>query len=159
MCNYLNTTGSIVLNSMRDRAFVDTNILIYLISDDERKKAIAEQVLVEDFDQRVLVVSTQVINEFVAVSMRKDLLEVAETMQLAAEFMEIFECRPVGKSTIRRAFDVVRGYRFSYWDSLIVAAALESHCTALYSEDLQHGQILEHLRVVNPFRISGVHST
>lgn len=145
-------------NSMRDRTFIDTNILIYFISDDEPKKTLAKQILVEDFDQRILVISTQVINEFVAVSMRKDLLAVTEATLLAEEFMDIFECQSVSKATIHRAFDVVRRYRFSYWDSLIVAAALESDCTVLYTEDLQHGQVLEHLQVVNPFETSGVHS-
>ena len=51
-----------------------------------------------------------------------------------------------------RALELQERYRFSFWDALIVAAALEAGCTRLLTEDLQHGQVIEGLRVENPFR-------
>ncbi|MDP3217965.1 MAG: hypothetical protein Q8S73_27920, partial [Deltaproteobacteria bacterium] len=54
--------------------------------------------------------------------------------------------------TLAAAFEIRERYRFSWWDSLIVASALETECEQLYTEDLQHGQIIEdRLRIVNPF--------
>lgn len=59
---------------------------------------------------------------------------------------------PVSLHTVHKAWEIKRCYQFSYWDSLIVAAALEGKCSTLFSEDLQHGQILENRLVVkNPF--------
>ncbi len=54
----------------------------------------------------------------------------------------------------RRGLDIMRRYGFSFYDSLIVAAALEAKCRILYSEDLQDGQIIEKLMIVNPFNQS-----
>ncbi len=66
---------------------------------------------------------------------------------------------PVASSTILLALDIAQRYGFSYYDSLIVAAAREADCARLYSEDLQHGQVLESgLTIINPF-LSGKSST
>ena len=101
-----------------------------------------------------MVISSQVISEFVYVSIRKSLLERGEAFSLAKEFMDIFAFSMIKKSTIFKAFEVMCRYNFSYWDSLIVASALENDCSILYSEDLQHGQIIEdRLKILNPFNL------
>jgi len=133
---------------MSDRIFVDTNILVYSIANDPQKRVIADAVLLN----REIVVSPQVISEFVAVSLRKQILPQAQTIAYARQFMQVFEVTALTKQSVSSAFDVMTRYQFSYWDSLIIAAALESQCPWLYSEDLQDGQHIEKtLTIYNPF--------
>jgi predicted nucleic acid-binding protein len=66
--------------------------------------------------------------------------------------MQVFEVIALTKQTVASAFDMMTRYQFSYWDSLIIAAALENQCPWLYTEDLQDGQQIEKtLTVYNPF--------
>jgi predicted nucleic acid-binding protein len=133
---------------MSDRIFVDTNILVYSIANDPQKRTIADMVLLK----QEIVVSPQVISEFVAVSIRKQILPPQQAMTYATQFMQVFEVTALTKQTVTSAFDIVTRYQFSYWDSLIIATALESHCPWLYTEDLQDGQQIEKtLTIYNPF--------
>lgn len=133
---------------MNDKIFIDTNILIYSISDEPQKRAIAHAVLLN----HEIVVSPQVINEFVATGIRKRMLLQDQAVAYARQFMQIFEVTVMTQHTIASAFDVMVRYQFSYWDSLIVAAALEGQCLQLYTEDLQDGQQIEkRLTIYNPF--------
>ena len=133
---------------MSDRIFVDTNVLVYSIANDRQKRTVAEQVLLDN----EIVLSPQVINEFVAVTLRKRILPSEQVISYATKFMQVFEVTAMTRQTISAALDVMTRYQFSYWDSLIVAAALESRCPYLYTEDLQDGQkVEEFLTVYNPF--------
>lgn len=133
---------------MSDRIFIDTNVLVYSIADDRQKRTIAERVLLDN----EIVVSPQVINEFVAVTLRKRVLPKEQVISYAINFMEVFEVTAMTQQTVATALDLMTRYQFSYWDSLIVAAALESSCPFLYTEDLQDGQEIEgFLTVYNPF--------
>ncbi|MCI5210213.1 MAG: PIN domain-containing protein [Candidatus Electrothrix sp. ATG2] len=141
-------THSIVRSFMSDRIFIDTNVLVYSIADDRQKRTTAERVLLDN----EIVVSPQVINEFIAVTFRKRILPKEQVVSYATKFMEVFEITALTQQTVSAALDVMTRYQFSYWDSLIVAAALESRCPYLYTEDLQDGQeIKEVLTVYNPF--------
>ncbi|MBU0567013.1 PIN domain-containing protein [bacterium] len=135
---------------MKDkRTFVDTNILIYYVSNDTPKKNIAKDLLI---DNRKIVISSQVIAEFVAVTTRKQILSYTQSVGYANEFMDILELAIISKETIRSSFEIVSKYGYSLWDGLILAAALENNCSILYTEDLQDGQIIEDsLRITNPF--------
>ena len=114
---------------MNDRSFVDTNVLVYLFSDEPEKQQRANELLVSAPPEETLVISTQVIGEFVNVCLRRRLLSEAET-----------------------AMRLHERYGYAWWDSVLVATALEADCTILYSEDLQDGQVIEgRLRIVNPF--------
>ena len=133
---------------MSGKFFADTNILIYSVSDDSRKRNIAERLLIGE----EVVVSPQVISEFVAVALRKKILERTKVIEYARKFLYIFNVATISSSTVSTALDIMTRYQFSYWDSLILAAALESSCEIVYSEDLQSGQIIEErLTVINPF--------
>ncbi len=134
---------------MSDRIFVDTNILVYSISNDQTKRTIADSLLLK----HDIVVSPQVINEFVAVTLRKKILPAQQVIAYATQFMQVFEVTSTSRHTIASALEVMTRYQFSYWDSLIVAAAVESLCPWLYTEDLQDGQKIENsLLVYNPFQ-------
>ena len=133
---------------MSDRIFIDTNVLVYSISNDQQKREIADTLLLT----HEIVISPQVISEFVAVTLRKRILPPHQVVAYATQFMQVFEMATMTQQTILSALDVMTRYQLSYWDSLIVAAAVESLCPWLYTEDLQDGQTLENsLTIYNPF--------
>ena len=83
---------------------------------------------------------------------RKQGANLVAAHEVAESLLELCKVVPVDKSTIREAIRLVRSYKLSHWDSLIVAAALLAGCEKLYSQDMQHGQIFEEqLKVINPF--------
>jgi predicted nucleic acid-binding protein len=134
---------------MNDNVFIDTNILIYFVSNDEPKKIIAKDILIKE---AINIISSQVIGEFVAVTRKKGILPSEDIIRFANEFMDIFNFVLIGKETIKLSFEIHRRYKFSSWDSLIIASALENDCKILYSEDMQHNQLIDRkLRIVNPF--------
>ena len=137
---------------MSDNLFVDTNILVYSVADDLRKRVIAEELLMQD----LIVISPQVISEFVAVTLRKRILEPTKVTEYARKFLRAFQITVTSAETIAIALEIMTKYRLSYWDSLILAAALESSCSVVYSEDLQAGQVIEgRLTIINPFVSEG----
>lgn len=131
---------------MSDRCFVDTNVLLYLIGPDERKATRAEEVLVEG-----AWISVQVLNEFANVARRKHSLDWDELEQTLAGIASCCHVAALDQAVHRRGLAVARRYRLSVYDAMIVAAALEARCTRLWSEDLQHGQVLDGLTILNPF--------
>lgn len=135
---------------MSDRIFIDTNILVYGHSaDDAEKRSIVSPLL---RSEERSVISTQIIGEFVNVSLRKQLYSFEELMSLVSGFQRVFEIVPVLPSTFNEALGIKQRYGFSWWDSVVVASALEAKCDVLMSEDLQDGQIIGgRLTVSNPF--------
>ena len=137
---------------MGDNVFIDTNILVYLYSEDEPEK---QSVALNIFDHAHCVTSTQVLNEFCAVCLRK-LRIPADKVQLSIkEIVEHCKLCYIDLGTIQNALSLHRKYGYTYYDCLILASALENDCALLYSEDLQSNQILENkLKIVNPFASS-----
>lgn len=150
MGNYLQTILLTEKRSMNDKIFIDTNILVYSIADDLRKRSIAEALLMKEG----VVISPQVISEFVAVTLRKQILEPPKVVEYAQKFLKVFHVTVMTADTITLALEIMTKYRLSYWDSLILAAAVESACMTLYSEDLHDGQRIEdQVVIINPFKI------
>jgi predicted nucleic acid-binding protein len=134
---------------MNARVFVDTNLLIYSISDDVNKASKIERLLQEPFS---FVISTQVISEFAHTCYRKNLLSQTDIRSAVEDFLLFFDLATIGETTIKTAFDLKARHSFSWYDALIVAAALENGCETLYSEDMQHGLVIEkRLSIQNPF--------
>lgn len=91
------------------------------------------------------------LNEFSAILIKNGIDDKA-IQQRVAEIIENTTVNSVPTGTILYAWEIRLKYKFSYWDSLIIASALESNCSALYTEDLQHGQVIEKkLKILNPF--------
>jgi len=137
---------STAMNAMIDLSFADTNLVLYTIGKDVIKKTIARDILANR-----PVVSAQVINEAVNVCLRR----FAFTRERAYTFADILmlrtDVRALDETTIRKSAEIAIRYQFSNWDSLIIAAALLANCNTLYSEDMQHGQIIDaRLTIVNP---------
>lgn len=130
------------------RIALDTNVLIYchsLTCEDKMLIAI-------DFFNKTPVVSSQVISEYLNVMRNKFGMEKNAIMQLCSSWLKQCDVQPVVQSTVKLAQDLISKYGFQIFDGLIVAAALEANCDILYSEDMQHGQIVEDtLEIVNPF--------
>lgn len=129
--------------------FVDTNVLLYLVSADSRKAAIAEAALADGTGH----VSVQVLNEFVAVSRRKARLNWDEIDEVVSTVREVCQVHPLGLETHDAARALARKHQLGIYDASIVASALLAGCDVLCSEDFQHGQRFGGvLRVRNPFR-------
>lgn len=136
---------------MKDKVFIDTNLLIYSISSDSTKAIKIERLLTEPFD---FIISTQVINEFVHTCNRKNLLSSADIRQVVESFLLFFNLATIQESTILAAFDLRSRYNFSWYDALIVSVAIEHGCSILYSEDMQHGLSIDNQLVIqNPLLI------
>jgi predicted nucleic acid-binding protein len=131
------------------RVFCDTNVLIYAYSVTEPLKAdIANRVL---FEQQSII-STQVINEFINTCYKKLKLSDAQVKQATSELMQSFHVLPFSGNTQLKALDIKSRYKLQYYDSLIIATALENGCNILHSEDMQHGLVIDgQLKIVNPF--------
>jgi predicted nucleic acid-binding protein len=134
---------------MSDRVFFDTNIFVYLNSaDDPEKKEIARRAI-NTFDG---VVSTQVVGELCNVLLRKFGTAAGIVKETVAAIDATVSVVPVSVSTMGKAIDIRERYAYSFYDSLILAAALESDCAYVFSEDMQDGQDLEQkLKIVNIF--------
>lgn len=139
---------------MNDKIFFDTNLLIYLYSEDETEKQAKLQQLVKNYQNRWI--STQVLNELSNTLRKKFKLEYSEIQNVLAEIGSQFQIAVVHVQTIESALKIATDYRYSYYDSLIIATALELSCNFLYSEDMQHGQLIKRqMRIFNPLILEG----
>ena len=129
------------------KPFFDTNILLYLLSNDDAKADRAEELLGAGG-----VVSIQVLNEFTSVATRKLSMPIAEVREVLNTVRAICRVDPLTVEIHDRGLDIVERYRFSLYDAMIVASALLGECPTLYSENLQSRQrIDDQLTIINPF--------
>ena len=131
-----------------NRIALDSNILIYNHDlDNENKRLIARGLFKE-----TPVVSSQVISEYLNVMKRDFKMQKQELMYLCTLWLEKCSVQPVVLSTMKLAQSLITRYDFQMFDGIIIAAALEANCNIIYSEDMQHGQVIEKtLKIVNPF--------
>lgn len=134
---------------MKDKLFLDSNILVYCYStSDMHKRGIARALASMDNVH----ISTQVLNETTNVLAKKYSISWGDLAKLIDDFENNFTVRLVSISEIRKSCGIAERYGFSFFDSLMIASALECNCDILYSEDMQNGQIIEdNLKIVNPF--------
>lgn len=126
--------------------FFDTNVLLYLISEDITKADRAETLLALGG-----VISVQVLNEFAAVALRKQAVNFTELRQILATIRAVCVVKPVDIETHELGLNLAERHRFSINDGLIIAAALRAGCSLLYTEDLHDGQTIEQLTIRDPF--------
>jgi predicted nucleic acid-binding protein len=137
---------------MTDRAFIDTNLAVYAYVENDRDKHRASfRLLGEMLVKKDIYISTQVLHEFYVVLTRYKRTH-AEITGYIREITRSANVKAVSLATVEKCLQLKEKYGFSYWDSLILASALECGCTLLFTEDLQHNQIIEgSLRIRNPF--------
>jgi predicted nucleic acid-binding protein len=134
--------------------FLDTNILVYALDRDApAKQKIAEQLVSDALGTRHGLISIQVVQEFISLALRK--FERRMTIPECREYLQIVLlplCQYFPSiSSYDRALQVVQETDYHFYDALIVAAAIESGCRTLLTEDLQHGRQIQGLTILNPF--------
>ncbi len=132
---------------MRDNYFLDTNILIYAVGNLAEKKERAIDLICPD-----AWISPQVLGESITVMSRKLGYTSQQIRAIIEQFLHAMPIEPLTEDTVHAALTLMKRYGYTYYDSQILASALQAACPIVYSEDLQHGQLIDGcLRIVNPF--------
>ena len=130
-----------------DRAFFDTNVLIYAFALNDPRSDAAENLLA-----RGGVVAVQTLNEFVAVAQRKLSMPWKEVLDaLDAILVLCPKPVPLTLQVHQKGLQIARQHRYRIYDSQMIAAALQAACHTFFSEDMQHGQVIDTLTIRNPF--------
>jgi len=130
-----------------ERIFIDSNVMIYAyFKQDEKKQRVSKQLIAQN-----AVISTQVLQEMTNTLHRKMKVDYSIVRSILQECLQNCDINTNTSDTVFLALDIAKRYSFSFYDSLIIAAALESKCTTLYSEDMHDNQRIENLTIKNPF--------
>ena len=137
---------------MDDKYFIDTNLLVYAHDvKNPKKMGIAQQLIFEGIRNDSGTISTQVLSEFfVTVTKKLERSIGINEAKLEIELLRSLTVVEIEYEMVIRAINIHKEYKVSYWDALIIVAALRSQCTKLYTEDLNPGQTFEGLEIVNP---------
>jgi predicted nucleic acid-binding protein len=130
--------------------FLDTNILVYAYSEDDLQKREVARSLMSSGE---VIISTQVLQEFANTSHKKLKVNWEEIQATIEELSSKIPLWINSDETVKKACQIAARYGYSFYDSLIISAALESQCVLLISEDMHGGQKIENqLEIVNPFK-------
>ena len=128
-------------------SFLDSNIVLYSLGNFEEKRRRSIELMSES-----PVISVQVLNETANILIRKFLVPIHDIEAIMKRIANECSVTLLTENTHFSALTIKERYQFSFYDSLIIAAALEASCDVLYSEDMQHGQIIENrLKIISPF--------
>jgi predicted nucleic acid-binding protein len=139
---------------MSDKYFLDTNIFVYSLDPvDPRKARIAEELVTRGVGSRMGVISYQVVQEFMNVSLRqfKATMTVAELELYFFKVLLPMMTIPSSSGLFLEGLRLQAAGQIAWYDSLVVAAAIQGGCEVLYSEDMQHGRRFGDLVIQNPF--------
>jgi predicted nucleic acid-binding protein len=127
------------------KPFFDSNVLLYLITNDA--KAEKAELLLDAGGM----ISVQVLNEFASVASRKLKVAWPSVREALDTIRERCEIIPLTLEIHERGLAIAERYGFSFYDSLILAAAVQAQCRTVYSEDMQDGQVVQGVTIRNPF--------
>ena len=134
------------------KIFLDSNILVYFVDEhDSKKQKIAEKLIKNSVEMKTGVLSTQSLQEFYSVVTRKSLCSKEQAKIIVEKFRNTLPITQISVSHILKAIDISIQTQFSFWDSLIISAAHSSGCVIVYSEDMSHNQIVNGVKIINPF--------
>ena len=129
------------------KIFIDSNIILYLMDEDERKRFVAQQLLLLK-----PYISAQVLTEVSNVCKRRFKYSKEQVLNLWNDLLSDCAIIPTDALTFRTAINLSKTYDFQLFDSIIVASAINSRCDILYSEDMQHQMVIDKsLTIINPF--------
>jgi predicted nucleic acid-binding protein len=133
--------------------FLDTNVLVYTFDQTAPVKQAKAQALLEQALLGEGCISFQVIQEFLNLALRKfdPPMSEAQAHRYLKTILEPLCMVYAGIPLYQKALDIRQRWHFSFYDAVIIAAALDAGCSILYSEDLQHQQQVEALTILNPF--------
>ncbi|MGD1804695.1 PIN domain-containing protein [Dapis sp. BLCC M126] len=137
--------------------FIDTNVWLYRLFDDQRIEAIERErkrnIAISITEKSNLIISTQVINELSVNLIKKAKFDESQIKAVLQSLYNRCQVLPFELTILESASDLRSQYSLSFWDSLIVASALAGGANVLYSEDIQDGLIvLKQLNIINPFK-------
>ena len=134
------------------KIFLDSNILVYFVDEhDSKKQKIAEKLIKNSVEMKTGVLSTQSLQEFYSVVTRKSLCSKEQAKTIVEKFKNTLPITQISVTHILKAIDISIQTQFSFWDSLIVSAAHSSGCVIVYSEDMNHNQLVNGVKIINPF--------
>ena len=136
---------------MNGKVFFDSNILIYAYSSDDVSKRNCVQKLADSHD--AITISTQTINEFINVMIKKKKLDYSQVTLAIDEMYKNFAVEIIDQTTIKKAIAIATRYSYSYFDSLMISVALVSNCSILYSEDMHNKHVIENMTNYQPIHI------
>jgi predicted nucleic acid-binding protein len=133
---------------MKDNKTFDTNILVYAFGKQNDKRKHVAKDIISDCN----IISLQVINETAYVLLRKFNFDIIEVEKVVRFVNRHFLISDLNMNIFEQTLKIADKYGFSFWDSMIIASALKNQCNILFSEDLNHGQMIESkLTLINPF--------
>ena len=139
---------------MKGKYFLDTNIFVYSFSSDEDDKRRRSLDLISNaLDSRSGCISYQVVQEFLDVATRKFVktLTIPDCRKYLSFVLEPLCEVYAGAGLYSQALEIAERWKYSFYDSLIITAAINAECSVIYTEDLRHGQKIQDLEIVNPF--------
>ena len=138
---------------MRDKIFLDTNIIVYAHDrSSEDKHAVAKEIMNYLWENRKGVISVQVLQEFYVCVTKKILKPMLiKNARVILEYLSTWDVVANDKYLTLKSIDIQERYRFSFWDSLIIQAAIQGQARILLSEDLPDSQVVNDLKILNPF--------
>ena len=138
---------------MTASCFLDTNILVYSVDEkDKIKQKVARDLIVSLVRNEDAIISTQTLQEFYNAATKKLIASKKDAGLFVKQFSDI---SPVHSNTVNdvlTAIDISDASQLSFWDSLILASAKSCGCSTVYSEDLNDGQTVNGVKIVNPFK-------
>lgn len=139
---------------MRDKYFLDTNIIVYSFDErDKNKQNISRELIKKALKSKSGIISYQVIQEFLNVALSKftNKISIDDASRYIIDVLmplcEVFS----SIDFYERSLEIHKKTGFSFYDSLIITAAVIGNCSVIYSEDMQHERIIEDLQIINPF--------
>ncbi len=138
---------------MKDKVFLDTNIVVYAHDRSSGDKyAVAREIMDYLWESRRGVISVQVLQEFFVCVTQKILKPLLiKNARIILEYLSTWDVVANDKYITLKAIDIQERYRFSFWDSMIIQAAIQGQARILLSEDLPDGQVVKDLKILNPF--------
>jgi predicted nucleic acid-binding protein len=136
---------------MSDKVLLDTNLWVYLYSKAPLDKYEKVNTILLSYIES-LIVNTQILGELYNVLLKKKFQTQAQAQEIISQLVAGFDVSQITVMQVVEAIRINARYGYSYWDSLLIAAALHNDCRILYSEDMQHQQLIgDKLRIINPF--------
>ena len=136
---------------MNDRIFIDTNLFVYAhVSNDAVKHECAVELLKAKISGNQVIISTQVLSEFYS-AMSKYKRPHSEIHSFMIDIIRCTNVSSISLATVQKCLELKDKHGYSYWDSLILASAIENDCRILYSEDMRHSHVLDGVTIQSPF--------
>ena len=140
---------------MKDKSFLDTNILVYAYDSSEKEKhSKASRLLKDLWNSQVGVLSIQVLSEFYVIVTQKveRPISSSEAKAIIEDYLFSWEVIEPRRDTLLLSIEAANKYKFHFWDAMIFVAAKEANVIRIYTEDFQHNLEIEGIKFINPFR-------